>query len=106
MKDGENTLTLTAVDAAGNISPPVEGTMILDATRPETAPTKLRAGISFSGTEIILNWEADANASAYNLYRSEFPIHMEGSSTALTPIVSNLKRTQFTDINVNVGLTY
>ena len=103
LKEGENTLVLSAIDAAGNVSPPVETTVVLDPSQLETAPTDLRAGISFSGTEILLTWDADANAGAYNLYRSEFPISQTGE---LTAIASNLGGTQFTDINVNAGVTY
>ena len=94
---------LSAIDAAGNLSAPVETTVILDVTPPETAPSNLHASISFSGTEIALNWEADPNAGTYHLYRSELPItQIDGR----TPIASKLKTTQFTDVNVNVGVTY
>ena len=103
LNDGENTLVLSAIDAAGNLSAPVETTVILDVTPPETAPSNLHASISFSGTEIALNWEADPNAETYHLYRSELPItQIDGR----TPIASKLKTTQFTDVNVNVGVTY
>jgi hypothetical protein len=103
LKEGENLLALSAIDAAGNISAPVEATVIFDPTQLDTAPTALLAGLSFSGTEVTLNWEADANAGAYNLYRSESPIT---GVSELTPISANLAATQFTDTNVNLAVTY
>ena len=103
LNSGENAFVLSAIDAAGNVGEQVRATVIVDSSAPDTAPTDVQAGISFSGTEIILSWEADSNAGAYNLYRAESPITEIGD---LTPIGSNLQETQFTDINVNLGVTY
>ena len=103
LTEGENILTLAAMDVAGNLSDTVTATVILDTTVLDTAPTNLRAGISLSGRDVILHWDAAPNASAYNLYRSMAPI-VEVS--ALTPIAAILPTTEFTDTDSNTGVTY
>ena len=103
LTQGENRLTLSAMDAAGNVCDSIEAAVTVDSTPPMTAPENLRAGITFRGTEIVLNWDADPNASAYNLYRSPSQIVEVGG---LTPIASNLSAMHFTDINANIGVTY
>ena len=103
LTEGENKLSLSAMDAAGNASDLAEATITLDTTPPATAPANRRAGTSFSGTEVILNWDADSHASAYNLYQGQSPIV---EIDELTPVATNLKTTHFTDVNVNLGVTY
>ena len=76
---------------------------MLDASKLETAPTGLSAGLSVSGKDALVEWAADVDAAAYNLYRSEQPIEsIEGQ----TPIASRLQSTQFTDGTIDLGRTY
>jgi len=55
------------------------------------------------GTEIVVGWTPDPDAKYYNLYRAEKPI-TELKNTKRRK--SKLRRTEFTDSNVDVGITY
>jgi len=103
LEDGANKLGLSAIDPAGNVSEVVETTLTLSNSPPETAPTDLKSGLGFSGTEIVVRWTADSNAQSYNVYRSESEIF---DAVFLNPIQPKLSRTAYTDVNVDLGTTY
>ncbi|MAE00949.1 MAG: hypothetical protein CMK53_09950 [Proteobacteria bacterium] len=100
---GENRLAVSAIDLAGNVSRPQEQLLIVDRSPPPTAPIQLAATLSSAGTELELQWQADANAHTYHLYRSTQPITEVGS---LPPLVRNLTDTRFVDFEVNLAQTY
>ena len=103
LKEGKNLLSLSAVDAAGNISKPYKATVIVDNKPPDAPPVTLSGGLTYSGTEIVVGWTPDPDAKYYNLYRAEKPI-TELKNTKRRK--SKLRRTEFTDSNVDVGITY
>ncbi|MCS5574593.1 MAG: hypothetical protein NZ789_16825, partial [Pseudomonadales bacterium] len=96
-------MEVSAVDVAGNASQLVQSTIVLDASKLETAPTGLSAGLSVSGKDALVKWVADVNASSYNLYRAEKPI---AGTAGQTPIASQLSDTQFADGSIDLGRTY
>ncbi|MDP7281966.1 MAG: hypothetical protein QGG39_19075, partial [Candidatus Poribacteria bacterium] len=100
---GENRLAVSAIDLAGNVSRPQEQLLIVDPSPPSTAPGHLSATLSIAGTELELQWQADANAHTYHLYRSTRPITEVGS---LPPLIRNLTDTRFVDFEVNLAQTY
>ena len=103
LMDGINNLGLSAIDLAGNVSEVIETTLVLSTSPPQTAPTDLKGGLGFSGSELVIRWVADPNALSYNVYRSESQIF---DATFLAPLQPKLSRTTFTDVNVDLGTTY
>ena len=104
--DGENQLVLTAIDTAGNASSIVKRTIIVDRLPPETTPTNLQAELTFSGTEVKLDWQADPDAGSYNLYRSEKPILATELNRDDVSLLITTTETTFVDANVDPEVTY
>ena len=104
--DGENQLVLTAIDTAGNASSIVKRTIIVDRLPPETTPTNLQAKLTFSGTEVKLDWQADPDAGSYNLYRSEKPILATELNRDDVSLLTTTTETTFVDTNVDPEVTY
>ena len=103
LKEGKNSLALSAVDAAGNVSKTYKATVTVDNKPPDAPPVTLSGRLTYSGTEIVVGWTADPDAKYYNLYRSEMPI------TELKNVKrrkGKLRKTEFTDSDVDVGTTY
>jgi hypothetical protein len=67
---GQNTLSVEAVDPAGNVGSSPEFTITIDDTSPETAPASVTARPTPDGRGIALSWAADANAANYVVYQS------------------------------------
>ena len=104
--DGENQLVLTAIDTAGNASSIVKRTIIVDRLPPETTPTNLQAKLTFSGTEVKLDWQADPDSGSYNLYRSEKPILATELNRDDVSLLTTTTETTFVDTNVDPEVTY
>ena len=103
LTEGANTIVLHATDAAGNEAVPFSHEIELDTTGPETAPENLRAGVSISGEEIVLTWEADEDAATYNVYKN---IQAITNILFLAPVAVNVSDTSWTDSDVIPSMTY
>jgi hypothetical protein len=102
LKPGDNTIRVEAVDAVGNTGVATV-TVKLDIQAPTTAPTKLAGIVNPTGNAIRLTYEADKNASTYNVYRSNTEITQIGK---LSPIATGIADTELTDSNIIPGLTF
>ncbi|MDP6598461.1 MAG: Ig-like domain-containing protein [Candidatus Poribacteria bacterium] len=103
LQNGDNWLALSAVDLAGNVSQPQERRLIVDSSPPATTPSQLKGTLSATGNQLKLDWQADANAQTYHLYRSIQPITEVGD---LKPRAENLTDTRFVDLEVDLAQTY
>ena len=104
LTEGTNTIVLHATDAAGNEAVPASSEVELDATGPETAPENVQAGVSVSGVDIVLTWETDVSAAAYNVYKNTQAAITDIST--LAPVAVDVSGTRWTDIDVDPSATY
>ena len=100
---GVNTLSVGAVDPAGNLGSSPEFTISIDVAAPTTAPASVTARPTTDGRGVVLSWPADPEASTYVVYRSRtFYTNAESAET----VGADVATTSHTDAAVQLGVTY
>ncbi|MAF11656.1 hypothetical protein CMK11_14505, partial [Candidatus Poribacteria bacterium] len=102
LADGTNEVSVVAIDVAGNESASDPVSVTVDVAAPTTAPASLSASPSADARGVRLTWPSDENAASYTLYRSSIPFT---DATDLTPVVSGVAATSYTDNAVVSGST-
>ncbi len=99
---GANTLSVEAVDPAGNVGSSPEFTITIDDTSPETAPASVTARPTSDGRGIALSWAADTNASKYVVYQSS---SFFTDATNADRIAESVSGTSHTVTSIEYGAT-
>jgi hypothetical protein len=102
LPEEENTLVVRATDAAGNVAESDTYGVSVDTTEPETAPTELTAVPTADARGLIVSWQADPNATTYNVYRSGVAI---ADRAGMTPVGIQIAVDSYTDTALPSGST-
>jgi fibronectin type 3 domain-containing protein len=105
LSQGNNTITITAYDNAGNSSSTQRNLTCGNCGSPPTEPTNVQASDGTYGNEVRVTWNSSSGATSYDVYRCGYGAQCVGSMGFYSKI-GNIASTTYNDTSATTGTTY